>query len=41
MLPEKWIRPTGEETIKLVEYLTKFIAEYAKRASLINELVVV
>ncbi|PPQ93587.1 hypothetical protein CVT25_005467 [Psilocybe cyanescens] len=29
-LPEKWIRPTGEETASLVEYLAKFIAKQAK-----------
>ncbi|KAF4609600.1 hypothetical protein D9613_012313 [Agrocybe pediades] len=29
-LPEKWIRPTGEETVSLVEYLAKFIAKQAK-----------
>jgi len=31
MLPEKWIRPTGEETINLVEYLATFIAKHTKR----------
>ena len=36
---EKWIWPTGEETIKLVEYLATSIAEYAKSAPSINELV--
>ncbi|KAF8799186.1 peptidase M14 [Phlegmacium glaucopus] len=30
-LPEKWIRPTGEETLNLVNYLAKFIAKHAKK----------
>jgi len=30
MLPEKWIRPTGEETINLVDYLVKFITKMRK-----------
>ncbi|KAH9476328.1 Putative metallocarboxypeptidase ECM14 [Psilocybe cubensis] len=29
-LPEKWIRPTGEETASLVDYLSRFIAKQAK-----------
>ncbi|KAF8964503.1 hypothetical protein BDZ97DRAFT_1815426 [Flammula alnicola] len=29
-LPEKWIRPTGEETIGMIEYIAKFIAKQAK-----------
>ncbi|KAJ3507796.1 hypothetical protein NLJ89_g6100 [Agrocybe chaxingu] len=30
-LPDKWIRPTGEETTRLVDYLARFIAKQAKR----------
>lgn len=30
-LPEKFIRPVGEETSKLVEYLSKFIPGRVKR----------
>ncbi|PPQ67200.1 hypothetical protein CVT24_011271 [Panaeolus cyanescens] len=30
-LPEKWIKPTGQETSKLVNYLARFIARQAKR----------
>ncbi|KAF9531472.1 hypothetical protein CPB83DRAFT_849072 [Crepidotus variabilis] len=30
-LPPKWIRPTGEETSRLVDYLSRFIAKQAKR----------
>jgi len=26
-LPEQWIRPVGEETTKMVEYLADFIAK--------------
>jgi len=26
-LPEQWIRPVGEETVRMVEYLADFIAE--------------
>ena len=33
MLPEKWIRPTGEEIINLVDYLATFMAKHAKSAS--------
>ncbi|KAF9472375.1 peptidase M14 [Pholiota conissans] len=29
-LPEKWIRPTGEETVGMIEYIAKFIAKQAK-----------
>jgi extracellular matrix protein 14 len=31
-LPEKWIRPTGEETSGLIDYLARFIAKQAKSA---------
>ena len=30
MLPEDWIRPTGEETLNLVDYLARFIAKQKK-----------
>ncbi|KXN81964.1 Putative metallocarboxypeptidase ECM14 [Leucoagaricus sp. SymC.cos] len=30
-LPESWIRPVGEETAKMVEYLSKFINTHTKR----------
>jgi len=30
-LPEKWIRPTAEETSRLLDYLAKFIGKQAKR----------
>ncbi|KDR79479.1 hypothetical protein GALMADRAFT_243580 [Galerina marginata CBS 339.88] len=29
-LPERWIRPTGEETSGLIDYLSRFIAVHAK-----------
>lgn len=32
MLPEDWIRPTGEETLNLVDYLARFIAKQKKSA---------
>ncbi|KIM38505.1 hypothetical protein M413DRAFT_447732 [Hebeloma cylindrosporum] len=31
-LPAKWIRPTGEETSGLIDYLARFIAKQAKSA---------
>ena len=31
-LPEKWMRPTGEETGGLIDYLARFIAKQAKSA---------
>ncbi|KAF9044289.1 hypothetical protein BJ165DRAFT_1528848 [Panaeolus papilionaceus] len=30
-LPEKWIKPTGQESSKLINYLARFIARQAKR----------
>jgi len=30
-LPAKWIRPTGEETVRMLDYLAKFMAKQAKR----------
>jgi hypothetical protein len=33
-LPERWIRPTGEETNRMVNYLSRFIARQADRTSL-------
>lgn len=32
-MPENWIRPTGEETSSLVNYLAQFIAKHPKSAS--------
>jgi len=31
-LPEKWIRPTGEETSRLLDYLARFIARQMNSA---------
>jgi len=31
-LPEKWIRPTGEETSGLIDYLARFMAKQANSA---------
>jgi extracellular matrix protein 14 len=30
-LPQKWLRPTGEESTGLIDYLARFIAKQAKR----------
>jgi len=32
-LPEKWIRPTGEETSRLLDYLARFIARQTNSTS--------
>ncbi|KAF5354182.1 hypothetical protein D9756_006896 [Leucocoprinus leucothites] len=34
-LPETWIQPVGEETAKMVEYLSKFISSRIKREGLL------
>ena len=33
MLPEKFIRPTREETLNFVDYLARFITKHTKSAS--------